>query len=157
MREWKIAQMYRIMDYDFAIGIAYDDPHVLGIFASYINAGRLFLIHEFSYKEESEIDSFSTEIFPTIVRDYIVEKKRSHNESFDSPTIKRYIQNQMDKEKIEQLLNETEKFHKGATPRQIAESIGTTVQRAIALLWMLEQEKKVIKFREYNQNYFRTP
>lgn len=156
MREWKLAQFYNIMNYDFAVGVAYNDPRILGIFASYVNAGRMFLIYEFSYKEESEIDYFSTKIFPTIVRDYIVEKKRSHNQNFDSPTIKFHVENQMYKEKIKQLLDETEEFYEGATPQQIAKSVGITVQRTLALLRILEQEKKVIKFREYNQNYFRT-
>lgn len=87
MREWKIAQLYNIMDYDFAVGVACDDPHVLGIFANYVNAGRLFLIHEFSYKEEFEIDYFSTEVFPTIVRNYIIRKKLSSS----SPYEKNYV------------------------------------------------------------------
>ena len=49
MREWKLAQFYNIMNYDFAVGVAYNDPRILGIFASYVNAGRMFLIYEFSY------------------------------------------------------------------------------------------------------------
>ena len=74
MREWKIAQRYKIMDYDFVVGVACDNPHVLGIFANYVNAGRLLLIHEFSYKKESEIDYFSTEVFPSVVQNYIIRK-----------------------------------------------------------------------------------
>ena len=54
-------------------------------------------------------------------------------------------------------VNETEEFYEGATPQQIANSVGITVQKTLVLLRILEQEKKVIKFREYNQNYFRTP
>ena len=83
MREWKLAQFYNIMDYDFAVGVAWDDPHLLGIFASYANAGRLFLIHEFSYKKESEIDYFSTEVFPSVVQNYII-RKNSLNKAVSS-------------------------------------------------------------------------
>lgn len=157
MREWAISKTYKIMDYIFAIGVAKDNPHVLGIFTSPINAWKMSLIYEFSYKEESEIDNFATVTFPLIASNYIIEEKRSHNRNFDSPAIKFHIENQMYKEKIKQLLDETEEFYEGATPQQIAKSVGITVQKTIALLRILEQEKKVIRFREYNQNYFKTP
>lgn len=156
MREWKVAQIYEIMDYTFAIGVAWDDPRVIGTFAGK-KGFKLSLIDETICDEDSEIDNFATISFPCLASTYIIEEKRSHNQNFDSPTIKFHVENQMYKEKIKQLLDETEDFYEGATPQQIAKSIGITVQRTLALLRVLEQEKKVIRFKEYNQNYFRTP
>ena len=156
MREWKIAQIYEIMGYTFAVGVAWDDPHVLGTFAGK-KSSKLSLIDETICNNNSEIDIFATISFPCLASTYILEEKRSHNQNFDSSTIKVHVENQMYKEKIEQLLNETEEFYEGATPQQIANSVGITVQKTLVLLRILEQEKKVIKFREYNQNYFRTP
>ncbi len=94
MREWAISKTYKIMDYIFAIGVAKDNPHVLGIFASPINTWKMSLIYEFSYKEESEIDSFATEVFPTVVRNYIVRKKLSSScgeKYIDKEILKHYF------------------------------------------------------------------
>lgn len=156
MREWKVARIYEIMDYTFAVGVAWDDPRVIGTFAGK-KGSRLSLIDETICNEDSEIDIFATISFPCLASTYIIEEKRSHNQNFDSPTIKFQVENQMYKEKIKQLLDETEEFYEGATPQQIAKSVGITVQRTLALLRILEQEKKIIRFKEYNQNYFRTP
>lgn len=156
MREWKIAQIYEIMDYTFAVGVAWDNPRVIGTFAGK-KGSKLSLIDETICDNDSEIDIFATVSFPCLASTYIIEEKRSHNKSFDAPTIKFCVENQMYKEKIKQLLDETEEFYEGATPQQIANSVGITVQRTLVLLRILEQEKKVIRFKEYNQNYFRTP
>lgn len=76
MREWKIAQTYEIMNYAFAVGVAWDDPHVLGVFAGE-KSNRLCLIHETSYKEDSEIDYFASVTFPSIACAYISQHRTS--------------------------------------------------------------------------------
>lgn len=70
MREWKVAQMYEIMDYTFAVGVAWDDPHVLGTFAGR-RGSKLSLIDETVYKEDSEIDYFASITFPSLAAAYI--------------------------------------------------------------------------------------
>ena len=79
MREWKIAQIYEIFNYTFAVGVAWDDPHVLGVFAGE-KSTKLSLINETSYKEESEIDYFASVTFPSIACAYISQHKISPSE-----------------------------------------------------------------------------
>lgn len=99
MREWKIAQIYEIMNYTFAVGVAWDDPHVIGTFAGK-KGFRLSLIDETICEGDSEIDYFSTEDFPFIASNYLVKQaSSSHGKIYvnkealevDKENLKRYF------------------------------------------------------------------
>lgn len=149
MREWKIAKTYDILGYTFCISVAEDDPHVLAIFAGYDSASRLFKIHEFSYKEESEIDDFATETVPMIIRNYLIQRIGASHENLKKTTML------IHKEEIIKYLNQ---IHRWTSSYAIAFEMNLTIQEVNTLLKSLEIDGKVIKERSpAGIYYFRTP
>lgn len=150
MREWKIAKTYDVLGYTFCISVAEDDPHVLAIFAGYDSASRLFKIHEFSYKEESEIDDFATETVPMIIRNYLIQKMSTSHENLKK--------NKIVFTKEEEIIKYLNQIHRWTSLYAIADEMNLNLQETKALLRALEMNGRILKGESPSGiYYFRTP
>lgn len=74
MREWKLVETYNMLNYTFCVGVAQDDPHIMGIFAGHDDSDRLKLIHKTLCIEEDKIDFYATKIVPCVMKRYLLQK-----------------------------------------------------------------------------------